>query len=148
MAQSLSKVLVHLVFSTKGRMETLTPEIRAELFPYFTGILRNVGCTTLRIGGVEDHVHLLFAISRTLSIAQVAEKVKTSSTKWIKGKWQIDFAWQLGYGAFSVSMGDADRVVAYIKNQEAHHRTTSFQDEFLELLREAGIDYDEQFLWD
>lgn len=148
MPQSLSRIMIHLIFSTKGRAPLLSPEIRDQLFPYFTGILRNHGCQAIRIGGVEDHVHLLFALSRTLSVAQVTEKLKTSSTKWIKSTWSIDFAWQGGYGAFSVGRTETDRIVAYIANQEQHHRTASFQDELRKLLEESGIEYDERYLWD
>lgn len=148
MPQSLSRVVVHLVFSTKNRNPHLSDEIRAELFPYFTGVLRNSACTTVQIGGVADHVHLLFGLSRTLTIAQVTEKLKTSSAKWIKSKWPIDFAWQAGYGAFSIGVRETDQMVRYIQNQAEHHRTVSFQDELRQILREEGVEFDERYMWD
>lgn len=149
MPQSLSNVLVHLVFSTKHRDRALNPEVREELFPYFIGALRNNGCPSIQVGGVEDHVHLLFQQSRTITIAQVVQEVKTSSSKWMKDRWSLPgFAWQAGYGAFSVSPGDVEAAVAYIRNQEQHHRKLSFQDEYRELLRLAGVPCDERYMWD
>jgi REP element-mobilizing transposase RayT len=148
MAQSLARVIVHLVFSTKQRSPVLTDDVRAELHPYLVGVLRNHDCPPIQVGGVEDHVHLLFGLSRTMTIAQVAERVKTSSAKWIKSKWPGDFAWQGGYGAFSVGAREKDGVVAYIRNQEAHHRKVSFQDELRSILDQAGVEFDERYLWD
>lgn len=147
MPQSLSNVLVHLVFSTKGRSPLLTAEIRQDLFAYLAATLRNHGCPTLEVGGVADHVHLLFSLSRTLTIAQAAEKVKSGSSKMLKSKIP-EFAWQGGYGAFSVSAKDRASVMAYIRNQEGHHQSTSFQEEFRSLLIEFGVAYDERYLWD
>ncbi len=119
MPQSLSRILVHLVFSTKNRVRYLTPTIQTELHPYLSGVLNGIDCPSLQVGGVEDHVHLLFGLSRTRTIADIVETVKTSSSKWIKTKGTefSDFHWQAGYGAFSVSQSDADTVVAYIQNQ-------------------------------
>lgn len=148
MPQSLSNILVHLVFSTKNRVRSLTPEVRDELFAYFTGVLRNSGCRVVQTGGVEDHVHILFVLSRTITVAQVTEKLKSGTSKWIKEKWPIDFSWQAGYGAFSVGAREVDQIVGYIRNQEKHHQKVSFQDEFRELLREAGVEFDERFLWE
>src|SRR5581483_1141630 len=117
MPQSLARVLVHLVFSTKNRAPVLAPEVRAELHPYLAAVLANDDCPSLQVGGVEDHVHLLFSLSRTRTIAQVVENVKTSSSKWLKtkGTQLTDFYWQAGYGAFSVSRSQADEVVEYIR---------------------------------
>jgi REP element-mobilizing transposase RayT len=101
------------------------------------------------MGGVEDHLHLLFQLSRTLTVAQVVEKTKTSTSKWMKERWSVsEFAWQAGYGAFSVSPSDLASTVNYIRNQEAHHAKFSFQDEYRELLRLAGVAWDEQYVWD
>jgi len=119
MPQSLSRILIHLVFSTKNRERVLTRAIQTELHPYLAGTLDNIECPSLQAGGVEDHVHLFFGLSRTRTVADVVETVKTSSSKWIKTK-DAEFAgfhWQSGYGAFSVSQSDADAVVAYIRNQ-------------------------------
>lgn len=150
MAQSLARVLVHLVFSTKNRVPLLTPEIRIELHPYLSVVLNNDGCTSLRVGGVEDHVHLFFALSRTRTISQVVENVKTSSSKWLKTKGPAlsDFHWQSGYGIFSVSQSNADEVVDYILRQEEHHRTMTFQQELRRLLERYEVEYDERYVWD
>ncbi|MEI6779384.1 MAG: IS200/IS605 family transposase [Verrucomicrobiota bacterium] len=119
MPQSLSRILIHLVFSTKNRERVLTRAIQTELHPYLAGTLDNIECPSLQAGGVEDHVHLFFGLSRTRTVADVVETVKTSSSKWIKTKGAefAGFHWQSGYGAFSVSQSDADAVVAYIRNQ-------------------------------
>jgi len=148
MPQSLANVLIHLVFSTRDRSPHLTREIREELFPYLGGLFRNIECPVVQIGGVEDHVHILFRLSRTITLAQIVEKTKTSTSKWLKTKGCPDFAWQAGYGAFSVSQSQASSVVAYIQGQEDHHRVLSFQDELRALFTEAGIDYDERYVWD
>lgn len=150
MPQSLARVLVHVVFSTKHRVPVLTPAIRAELYPYLAGVLNGIGCPSLQVGGIEDHVHLLFGLARTLTIAQVVEIVKTSSSRWIKTKEPefADFHWQGGYGAFSVSQSGADRVVSYIRNQVQHHQTATFQDEYRRLLQRHAIAYNEQYVWD
>lgn len=148
MPQSLANVLIHLVFSTRDRCPYLTREIREELFPYLGGLFRNIECPVLQIGGVEDHVHILFRLSRTITLAQVVEKTKSSTSKWLKTKGYHDFAWQAGYGAFSVSQSQAGHVVAYIQGQEDHHRVLSFQDELRALFTEAGIELDERYVWD
>lgn len=150
MPQSLSRILIHLVFSTKSRERVLTPAIQTELHPYLAGTLDNIECPSLRVGGVEDHVHLFFGLSRTRAIAQVVETVKTSSSKWIKTKGAAfaDFHWQSGYGAFSVSQSDADTVGAYIRNQAQHHQRMTFQDEYRRLLERYQVVFDERYVWD
>jgi len=150
MPQSLSRILVHLTFSTKHRAPALTPEIRAELYPYLAAVLRDDECPSLQVGGVEDHVHVLFGLSRTRTIAQVVEAVKTSSSKWIKTKGRefSEFHWQAGYGAFSIGQSNVGAVIRYIQNQEKHHRKVTFQEEFRELLRRYQIDFDERYVWD
>lgn len=150
MPQSLSNILVHLVFSTKDRHSYLTPDIRTDLYPYVGGILRNLGVPLLQIGGVDDHVHLLLQLPRTMTVAQLVQEAKTSTSKWLKTKGPAftNFSWQAGYAAFSVSPSDADAASRYIQTQEDHHRKVSFQDEFRALMREAGISIDEQYVWD
>ena len=150
MPQSLSRVLVHLVFSTKHREPLLTRSIRDELHAYLAGTLDHTDCPSLRVGGVEDHVHLLFGLSRTRTIAEVVEKVKTSSSKWLKARDPSfsEFHWQAGYGAFSVSQSDAEKVVDYIRNQEVHHRKLTFQDEYRKLLERYHVSFDERYVWD
>jgi putative transposase len=150
MPQSLARILVHLIFSTKNREPFLGLDLQAELHPYLSGVLDNAGCPSIQVGGVEDHVHLLFGLSRTLTVAQVVENVKTSSSKWIKtqGASLGHFYWQAGYGAFSVSQSNAAAVVRYIQNQAEHHRRESFQDEYRKFLQRYQIPYDEKYVWD
>jgi len=150
MPQSLSRILVHLVFSTKNREVVLNAAIQSELHPYLAGTLNGIDCPSLQVGGVEDHVHLFFGLSRTRTVADVVETVKTSSSKWIKTKGAEfgDFRWQSGYGAFSVSQSDADAVVAYIRNQAQHHRKMTFQDEYRRLLERYQVAFDERYVWD
>jgi len=150
MPQSFSRVLIHLVFSTKGQEPVIPREIQAELHSYLGGLLDHIDCPPLQVGGVEDHVHLFFGLSRKSSIAQVVEKLKTSSSKWIKTKGVklAHFHWQAGYGAFSVSQSDTERVIEYIKNQEEHHRRMTFQDEYRKLLEKYRQSYDERYMWD
>ena len=150
MPQSLSNVLVHLVFSTKDRHPYLTPEIREDLFPYAGGILRSLKCPLLQIGGVQDHVHLLFQLPRTMTLAKVVEEVKTGTSKWMKTKGSAfaGFSWQAGYAAFSVCASHSNDVIRYIQTQEEHHRKFSFQEELRSLMREAGIEIDERYVWD
>ena len=150
MPQSLSCILVHLIFSTKNRDPILNPEICAELHPYLAGVLHEDGCPSLQVGGVEDHVHLLFGLSRTRTVAQVVENVKTSSSKWIKAKGTAfaKFYWQAGYGGFSVSQSNVGAVVQYIQNQAEHHRKVTFQEEYRKFLKRYQIAYDENYVWD
>ncbi|MGH8020109.1 MAG: IS200/IS605 family transposase [Opitutaceae bacterium] len=150
MPQSLSRLLIHLVFSTKNRERLLTTSIQEVLHPYLAGILGNIDCPSLRVGGVEDHVHLFFGLSRTRSMAEVVEILKTSSSKWIKTKGEAlaHFHWQSGYGAFSVSQSDAETVAAYVRNQAEHHRKMTFQDEYRRLLERYQVAFDERYVWD
>jgi len=150
MPQSLSRILIHLVFSAKNREPILTPAIQTELHPCLAGILNYIGCPPLQIGGMEDHVHLFFALSRTQTIAEVVETVKTSSSKWIKTKAAAftEFHWQSGYAAFSISQSDGDMVVTYIRNQAHHHRRMTFQDEYRRLLDRYQVGFDEKYMWD
>jgi REP element-mobilizing transposase RayT len=144
MPQSLSRVLIHLVFSTKNREPFIAPECRDRAFNYLGGTLNALDCPTIRVGGMADHVHLLFVLARTLSVSSVVERVKKETSKWAKEHINPGFYWQSGYGSFSVSPSNVGAVRAYIENQEEHHRTRSFQDEFRELLRRHGIEWDER----
>jgi REP element-mobilizing transposase RayT len=118
------------------------------MYPYIGAVLRNFDTVPIQIEGVDDHLHALFVLPRTVTVAQVVEKAKTSSSKWAKTKGVPAFAWQGGYAAFSVGPRDRDAVVAYVRDQESHHRTRSFQDELRALLEEAGIAFDERYVWD
>ncbi len=151
MPQSLSNVLIHVAFSTKHRAPYLrTPELRGTMTGYMVGILRNIKCPSLIVGAVEDHVHVLCGLHRTVTIAELVEKVKTNSSARIKeeGPALSSFHWQNGYGAFSVSQSNVEQVKAYIANQEEHHRKRSFQKEFRLMLERHGIQYDERYVWD
>jgi REP element-mobilizing transposase RayT len=150
MPQSLSSLLTHVVFSTKNREPSLIGNAGSEIHPYLTGVLNNIGCPSLQVGGVADHVHLFFRLGRTKAMAEVVETVKTSSSKWIKtkGAESANFHWQSGYGAFSVSQSDAESVIVYIQNQETHHRKITFQEEYRRFLDRYQVPYDERYVWD
>ena len=151
MPQSLAKILVHAVFSTKERRRFLRDAIlRDELHRYLGGTVGNLGCQPMIVGGVEDHVHMLFALSRTSAVAEVLKEVKRSSSIWIKTKSPDfdDFAWQNGYGIFSIGFSQIETVRAYIQNQEEHHRNVTFQDEFRAFLKRYEIEFDERYVWD
>ena len=150
MPQSLSRILIHLVFSTKNRVPVLSRTIREELHPYMAGTLSNIDCPSIQVGGVADHVHLFFALSRTSTIAKVVETIKTSSSKWIKTKGPefADFHWQSGYGAFSVGQTETGLVSNYIANQEERHKKQTFQEEYRMFLEKYGVKFDEQYVWD
>jgi REP element-mobilizing transposase RayT len=151
MPQSLAKVILHTVFSTKGRAAYLSPEpIRVELYSYLATVLKSLDSPAVVIGGMADHVHVLHLLSRTHAIAEVVEEIKTASSKWIKTKGEQfrDFHWQNGYGVFSVSESKLSDVRAYIGNQAEHHQKMSFQDEFRELCRRHGVAMDEKYVWD
>src|SRR5580698_2030342 len=147
MPQSLSKILVHTVFSTKDRRPFLRNKpLRDELHRYLGGILTNLECQPVIVGDVEDHVHLLCALSRTCTAAEMVKEVKRGSSLWLKTKNADlhDFAWQNGYGIFSIGFSQIKTVQNYIARQEEHHRKVSFQDEFRELLRRYEIEFDER----
>jgi putative transposase len=128
----------------------LTGQILTELHPYLVGTLNSMNSPALQVGGTADHVHLLFGLSRTLSVAETVETLKTSSSKWLKTKSRdLDsFHWQAGYGVFSVSQSQANPIIVYIQNQPHHHKKTTFQDEFRLLLRRHQIPFDERHVWD
>jgi len=151
MPQSLAKILVHVVFSTKERRPFLRDtSLREELHRYLGGILANHGCQPLIVGGVEDHVHLLTVQARTITAAEMVKEVKRGSSLWLKSKSPElhDFAWQNGYGMFSIGFSQVDVVRRYIAGQEEHHRKVSFQDELRELLRKYEVEFDERYVWD
>ena len=150
MPQSLSSVLIHLVFSTKNRQPLITPAIEPELFKYLATELRNMDCPSLAINGTTDHVHILFALSRTMTIANIVKSIKGSTSRWIKTRSTElrSFEWQVGYGAFSIGRSQAEQVTRYIARQKVHHRKLSFQDELRTLLLKYEVPYDEKYLWD
>ena len=150
MPQSLANLYVHLIFSTKERFPFLSPEVRPDLHSYMATVLANLNSTAVLINSVEDHVHVLFNMGRTVTLAQVVEDVKKSSSKWIKtqGPKFGQFAWQAGYGGFSVSESNVPKVANYIRNQEEHHRVKTFQEEYREFLTKHNIQFDERYVWD
>ena len=151
MSQSLSKIWTHLVFSTKDRYPFLIdPTIRHEMHSYLAKTLKGNNCPTLIVGGVADHVHSLFVLSKNHSIADIVWAIKRASSKWVKnyGGRLKKFHWQTGYSAFSVSQSHVEAVEKYILNQEEHHRRKTFQDEVRAFLKKYEIDYDERYVWD
>ena len=150
MPQSLARLHVHLVFSTKNREPLITDAVRGALHAYMATVLQNLGCAPVLINSVEDHTHLLFDLARTVSISQAVEDVKKASSKWIKtqGPEFASFAWQSGYGAFAVSESNVEAVREYIANQREHHRKKSFQEEYRQFLERHRIAFDERYVWD
>ena len=140
----------HCVFSTKERRPSINAGLQERLWPFLGGIARRNKMKTLAIGGVADHVHLLLSLPATLSLAKAMQLIKAGSSKWVHETFpdQPRFAWQEKYGAFSVSVSQLDNIINYIENQEAHHRKSSFQEEFLALLKKHRIEYDERYLWE
>jgi putative transposase len=150
MPQSLSLIVIHVIFSTKERRALLDADTRPKLHAYLATVARNAGCECYRAGGVADHVHLAIRLSRTLAVADLVENLKTSSSKWLKTESPVHatFSWQRGYACFSVGPTDLNSLCAYIDRQEEHHRTRSFQEEFRVFLKKYGVEYDEAYVWD
>ena len=150
MPQSLAQILVHFIFSTKNRELWIDDAVRDELHAYIGGIVANLSGTLLKAGSVEDHIHLLVAHPRTSSPAEVVEAIKTGSSKWIKSKspGASAFHWQSGYGAFSISPSHRPALEGYIAGQREHHRRTTFQEEYRDLLKKYGLACDERYVWD
>ena len=147
MATSFRVHYFHLVWSTKERRNLIVPKIKERLYPYMGGIIRKSGGTLLDIGGIPNHVHLLIELSNLDKFTALIRNTKASSTGWIKQEFPDDFfAWQDGYGSFTVSKSQIDNVKHYIQNQEIHHKTQSFETEFINFLKVHQIDYDEKFV--
>ena len=150
MPQSLSKVILHIIFSTKDRESWLESHVRPGVHAYLATICRDLGAELVHVGGVADHVHIVTTLPRTLSQADLVEQIKKVSSKWIKtldARYR-DFFWQRGYGAFSVSPSQLEALLQYIEAQQEHHRTRTFQEEYRELLHRHGVDFDERYVWD
>ncbi len=150
MPQSLAKIYVHLIFSTKNREPLVSVDLQERLYPYLSRALKNQNSPALKIGGVADHVHILFRLSRTDALAAVIGQIKSESTLWVRRTFAHlkGFSWQGGYGAFSVSPPHLESVTQYIVNQAEHHRTRSFEEEFRAFLERYEIEYDERYVWD
>ena len=150
MSQSLAKLYVHLVFSTKNREAFLEQGYIDELHAYIGGILRNAGCEPVEINTEPDHAHVVFVLGRTVALSDVVSKVKQGSTLWLREQHPLlrGFHWQSGYGAFSVSQSSLEEVKRYIRGQKEHHRTKTFQEEFRTLLKRYGLEWEEKYVWD
>ena len=151
MPQSLANVLVHVVFSTKERRALLqNTDHRDDMHRYLAGISAKLDCPVIIVGGPADHVHLLANQSRTIALAEWVKELKRASSLWAKDKtqqWSL-FQWQAGYGAFSVSQSQKERVQEYTQSQEEHHRRISFQDELRKIFEKHGMAFDERYVWD
>lgn len=150
MPQSLTKFLMHLIFSTKKRNNYLDNLICDELYPYISKIMQNMDCHVISIGGTQNHIHILCKLPKSFDITKMIQKIKTSSSAWIKSKDHKykDFYWQNGYGAFSVSPSLENIVEKYIVNQIEHHRVRTFEEELKLFLKKSNIHYDENYLLD
>ena len=150
MSQSLSKIYVHLIFSTKNRERSLPDEARLDLHAYMGGTLKGLGCLPVEINTEPDHLHALFLLARTEALSNVVGHLKKSSNDWLRSQGpQLEkFFWQAGFGAFSVSQSQVEEVRAYIRNQREHHRVKTFQEEFRTFLKAYEVEYDERYVWD
>ena len=150
MPQSLSKVYVHITFSTKYRQHLIDENIETPLHEYLGGICKGLECNPIKVGGHSNHVHVLCTLSRKIAQSKLLEELKKRSSKWIKtkGEQYANFYWQDGYGIFSVNPSEIEIVENYILKQKEHHKKINFQDEFRALLEKYGIDYNEDYVWD
>jgi putative transposase len=150
MFQSLANIVVHLVFSTKDRRPLLRDDERDNLHAYITGTLKNLDSPLIEVNSVRDHIHVLFGQSKNHAPAKIVEQVKTSSSIWLKTQngWYADFAWQGGYGEFSVSPGHVPAVREYIEKQPEHHQGEDFKTEFRRFCEKNGKPVDERYVWD
>ena len=150
MPQSLAKIHIHLVYSTKNRDRHIGDNIRPNLHHYMGGILKNRKCYPVEINTEPDHAHILFLLGRDIAVCEIVKNLKTGTTTWLRDEASMNpsFQWQKGYGAFSVSESNVDAVRRYIQNQADHHKHTTFQDEFRKLMRLHGLEIDERYVWD
>lgn len=150
MPQSLSSILIHLVYSTKNREPLIEAHLESELYAYQATVFRELDCPSLAINGTSDHVHALFRLSRKAALCDVVEEVKKRSSKWIKTKSEClaHFQWQAGYGAFSIGESGVTNLKRYIARQKEHHRSKTFQEEFRTILEKYSVEYDERYVWD
>ena len=146
MAHTYSKNHLHVVFSTKERQRLISERLERRLWKYLTGISQNIGLVPVAVGGMPDHVHMLFHLPPSRALADALRTIKTNSSSWMKDH-SLPFAWQDGYGAFSVSASNLGRVVKYIDSQKQHHRKMTFEDEYVGLLKKHGIEFDPEFIF-
>jgi REP element-mobilizing transposase RayT len=149
MANTYASLFYHIVFSTKNRVEFIRPEIEERVWAYIGGVARNHKMTAIQVGGVEDHIHALVMAPPALALSEIAKYIKGDSSRWIHEEFPDlrFFGWQDGYGAFTVSKSNVPSVVKYIQDQREHHKTQTFQEEYLEFLTKHRVEYDERYLW-
>jgi REP element-mobilizing transposase RayT len=147
MSHTHTNLLIHIVFSTQGHLPFITNEIKTELFAYMGGLVNELKGKPIIIDGMSDHIHMLIVLPPDVSISDAMRFVKANSSRWVKERFGKKFAWQKGFGAFSVSRSSVDAVTTYIKNQEQHHKSFDFKTEFVSLLDKNDVDYDERYLW-
>ena len=149
MANTYTQIHIHTVFAVQSRKCLIKREWKDELYKYVTGIIHNYGHKVLQINGMPDHVHVLFGLRPTQSLSDLIQQVKQDSSAWInrKGFLSDKFSWQAGYGAFSYSKSQLPGIIRYIKNQEEHHRKITFTEEYVELLENFGIEYDQRYIF-
>ena len=150
MAQSLSKILLHVIFSTKNRTKLILSEFENELHGYIASICRAYKSNAYKVGGTENHIHIACSLSRTITVAKLLEEVKKNSSKWIKDKSPrcSMFSWQAGYSVFSLGQSQLNTLIKYIDNQKEHHKSKTYKEELLEILKKYEIEYDERYLWE
>ena len=149
MGHSYSSCLIHYVFSTQGRRQSISPASQEPLWAYLGGIARANEMKALSIGGTDDHIHMLVSLPATLSLAKAVQLLEGTSSKWVheSSPTHADFAWQEGYGAFRISVSGVDDTIAYIKNQAEHHRTKTFGEEFVSFLKRHGLPFDDRYVF-
>lgn len=150
MANTYSQINIHAVFSVYKRENMLIKDFREELFKYMAGIMKNSGLFPLAVNGIEDHVHIFFELPPSISVSKALQDIKANSSKWINENNLVDgkFEWQKGFGAFANSRSQRDQVIKYIVNQEYHHQQNSFREEYLDLLKKYGVDYNQNYLFE
>jgi REP element-mobilizing transposase RayT len=150
MANTYTQIYVHIVFSVKGRQNLLDKDWRDDLFSYIGGIVNAKGQKIFAVGGVADHVHLLISLKPNITISELVRDIKSNSAKWINESKLVmgKFQWQEGYGGFSCSKSHIDNTIGYIRNQDLHHKTISFKEEYMNLLNEFNIDFDDKYLFE
>jgi putative transposase len=148
LSHTSGNILLHFIFSTQGRRALIKVDFRDDLFAYLGGIVRGMNGAALIVNGTCDHVHMLLRVRPVHSSAEIVRVVKANSSKWVRGKWSVEFAWQTGYGVFSVSESNVAAVIKYIAGQEEHHKKHSFQQEYVAFLKKNHVEYDEKYIWD
>jgi REP element-mobilizing transposase RayT len=148
MPQTLSFNLVHIIFSTKDRRSLISDDRAADLYAYLAGVSRKLECECFRVGGMADHVHLAVRLAPTRNASKVVSEIKTGSSAWMKEQGVSQFAWQRGYGLFSVGPADMGALLSYIDGQKEHHRKRSFQDEMRVFFEKYRVAFDERYVWD